>query len=481
MAYNWKQVMKEICKELNNNISKVNFNLNEKVNKKDELMYESNNLYLASFFVGSNVGDILSETLFWYITSDGKNFTRLNNKSNLFARDTSFIFHENKCYLLRTKREWDTPYEFDLLISDNLIDWELKKINVGTATTTYNTTWSPDWFIDDNGSVYIIYSQNVGAEFKDEENITRHDNRQYIVEVKDLDNLIFGEPRKLNLEGEYARIDGNIVKKDNKYYLFVKRDATQDGIPSDTIEIFSSNDLVTWAMEKQIIDSLSGWHFEAPQVCKINNLYYLYIDNKPQTTKTKNENGGMYFCTSTDLINWSEPKKIQTKMELRHGCVREIKSTISKKMVNNVLTNSVLNKTFDPQNYYNNSIVTMEYNSLEIKPYIKLFDINLDNYKKVTYIDFKITDNINNQFNSECSITINKINDTTFNVEFKETETNKTSMSEKLFLIKTNNNIFTLFLKANDFTSALLPVIYIKSINSRYETITAYTNTTVDT
>ena len=401
--------------------------LNEKVNINQSILdYNTDDIYLASFF---DFSDKFNSYI--YATKDGINFTQLSSKyvSTGFG-DTGIIFYNGMFYQLADNNRPSDKCSFTIFTSKNLIDWNRKDIVLSDYTDENYRVYGADFFIDDNEDMYIIYSQQYGN-MNGSDGSSHYNFRPKIVKINNLEEFTFDTPRLINID-DHNRIDPTIIKKDNTYYLFIKKEIDEGGLINGTIGIWTSDDLVNWTKQTDSISSLSGYKFEAPCVCNINGIWYLYVDNFDGSL-----NGYMHYCTSTDLINWSEPIKIQTMSRLRHGSVFKIDDIKAKKIINNLFVQELMSNNINPL-FYNNKFV----NGVDVKPYcknkyIELFSINMPMTWTAFSIKFKITDTQNIALNSEVLLCARNKSDKTSLTDclFKEINKYKQSIADSLVVI----------------------------------------------
>ena len=304
-------------------------------------------VYMGVFFESNeNTGNNI------FLTGDGKNLIKINDNNIFNGRDTSVMACNGKFYFASTNSN-----EINKIVINATSDLENYETTFITLNNDTNlAVWAPDWFIDDDGKIYILYSLQVGTELGGN-SVTYKDMRQYIVEITDLETLTIGTPRALNLTGDSKnsdnRIDGTIVKKDGTYYLFIKYNSmTGDGNPNGAIEIWTSTDLVVWTCINERINDLMG--LEAPCICKINDIYYLYVDdftpfNYADSSLVSNGGATMYL-TSTDLVTWSStPVMVNSSVSLRHGSIVQIYDEDCKRVILSKSLPKLLNLNYENQ------------------------------------------------------------------------------------------------------------------------------------
>lgn len=315
---------------LSNNLNTSNQNFQNSVNNlisqkptfsKDNI----NSLMIAPFFRSDS-----DTSVDLWATKDGINFNIISDINNpLFSgRDSSIIFINGYFYVIVTYTSLTPQVDFRMYRSKNLKDWETIDIGLGLTNANFTNAWAGEWFLDDNGKLYIILSVQVGTETVN--SVVYKSMRPYLIEVIDLDNKVFGIPKKMNLNGEdYNRIDGYIYKNNLTYYLFIKRE------PQAFLEIWTSSDLNTWVLNTRSV--FATGEIEAPTLVKKDGLYYLYFDNCGTTFGAR-----MQVSTSSDLITFSTPKQIA--QNTRHGTIYKITDTNAKTILNDFIVNNIFTK-----------------------------------------------------------------------------------------------------------------------------------------
>ena len=156
-------------------------------------------------------------------------------------------------------------------------------------------TWAPDIFFEDNKLHMFFSGGNLTDTVTDGEGITQYIKYTYYTVSTD-DGLTWSNPVKINLLNnenvidEGNKIDPSIIKKNGKYYLFLKNEHEK------VIEEYESE---TINGDYKIINTLKDRYFvEAPSICYFKGQYYLYCDMY--------STGKYIYYTSTDLKNWSK-------------------------------------------------------------------------------------------------------------------------------------------------------------------------------
>jgi hypothetical protein len=303
---------------------------NQLSNKVDFTNDNVNPVYIAPFFRTN--GDTSVDL---YASLDGTNFTVVSDTPLFSERDTSLMFYEGYWYAVTTQHIFTPSYEFLLYRSKDLKRWESYPVHLGLVTDQLPKAWAPEWFLDTDGKVYVLFSLQTGT--LGDGSV---DMRPYLVEATDLKTLVFGQARRLNLGAEdRCWIDGFIYKKESTYYLFIKKE------PEGKIQIWTSSDLTAWTKQVDTITNLDPYYAEAPSIAKVGDTYYLYFDNA-----NGDHGGNMQYCTSNDLISWSAPVRISGE-NTRHGTVYQVTDRDAKLSLNDYMETNNIKRIVKTRNY----------------------------------------------------------------------------------------------------------------------------------
>lgn len=274
----------------------------------EDIETNNNDFILYSFFRNSN--NPVKNDL--YISSDGDTLKRINSQSIVGAKDPSIIYKNGWWLIAGTSFN---PHDFTVYRSKDLVKWERKDISVGLYNDINNRIWSPEWFEDDNGDLYILLSVKVKEEY-DKDSILIPSFKPYIVKSTNVDELEFSSPTILNLENK-NKIDPCLIKENGIYHMFIKDEYDK------FTEHWTSTNLTNWIYKKDI-ESL-GDYIEGQTIIKYNNKFYLYAD------AFKGDMGLVYYVTSDDLENWSERKTVKVESNrVRHGTALVVKDNKAK-------------------------------------------------------------------------------------------------------------------------------------------------------
>jgi hypothetical protein len=326
-----------------------------------------------------------NNTTDFYLTLDGKTFKRISESSGIVQTDGDMIFVGDTFYY--ACKSYDGVHTLRILTSKNLINWETRFFTFVEIPNSSNVGYGEKWLVDGD-KIYLIYGQIV-SETPDRQ------VRPYIVECTDIANLQFGAARELLPYG--YRIDPMIIKKDNEYFLFCKKEKTDSTNRYGDIETWKSTDLLTWINVTYSISALSDYQYEGPFVNFQNNKYYLYVDNWGATHFY-----GIEVCESTDLINWTKPVRAITDKISRHGFCRTI---------TNVKENNIINNYIEAQNTLKDekSVFYIHSQSDDNKNvYTKLFEFELIG-DSTFLVEFTVTDIQVGYYDSDFVLSITNI------------------------------------------------------------------------
>jgi hypothetical protein len=431
--------------EVNNDLVSLNNNIDiKKANNSDILLSDSTGNYAIGcfFLTPSNFNTYL------YATKDGLTFKRLSNLPIASQHDGDIIYIDGYFYYATFSD--DINFTIRILKSSNLIDWSTTYIKLYNGNGDSQSAYGEKWFKDSNGKIYLVYGQVISGA------TTSREIRPYIVEFTDIKNLVYGTARELILNGN-TKIDPFLIKKDNTYYLFIKKERTEGSYSNGSIEIWTSNNLITWTNSTYSISSLTGYTFEGACVNNLNGTYYLYLDNW-----TGDLTGGIVVCTSSDLLTWSEPTKIFTDLPTKHGFVHTIEDVKVKKIITNYFSENSIGLTSPPSNINHYSPYFKYNQSKGATKYNKLFSFNFILPYNSLSIQFKLFDASNRFYNSTFNLEVAMTTSGTYTYNFKEIE-NITGNASSMLKLALDNGVFTLYCLNGSISSC--PSYHINNIN----------------
>jgi len=233
-----------------------------------------------------------------YLTTDGKELTKLNN-TPLYVlgtgvlRDPSIIKRGDSWYVVHSNVPSDfdfTTSKYSIAKSNNLRDWEfVADIELSGIFPSLTKAWAPEWFVDDDGKVYVIIALDFDT---------------YVIPHSGADLETIGTPVDIGLtSGTY--IDGTIIKEDGDYVMFIKNETTK------YIERWQSSSLLSgWSITGS--DDWAGWGsgLEGPSIVRLSDgTVRLYFDAYPPTNKYYYTEAASAktntWSTKTELTNYS--------------------------------------------------------------------------------------------------------------------------------------------------------------------------------
>lgn len=280
------------------------------------------NIIIAAFFRSSN-----DATIDFYKSSDGKNFNNLYC-SFLKGRDPSVIYYKNHFMVLTTDYLYDSArnvvQDFAISISNDLKTWTYKPYSVGLMKSNKEKVWASEWYLDDDGKLYVITSYCNGSMELDVDKRNIHKFQTYMIPVNSIalennvPSITFGKPILLNMStssgGSNNRIDAQIIKHKGIYHMFIKNEYNKH------IELWTSSILTgNWYLKKSFLVSNSE-RMEGPCCVKVDGKFYVYADKFETNT-------GNYYTTTTDFLSFSSWTLINTNPKTgltRHGCIYNV-------------------------------------------------------------------------------------------------------------------------------------------------------------
>jgi hypothetical protein len=279
--------------------------------------------YLFVYFTGNKKEE---EAIRFALSNDGYHFRALNNNQPVIAsekisstggvRDPHILrsVDGKTFYMVATDMVsalgWSSNRAMVLLKSNDLIHWTSSVVNIQKrfpGNDSLLRVWAPQTIYDPAAKKYLIYfSMKHG---KDPDKI------YYAYANKDFTDLE-DEPRQLFYSPDKAAcIDGDILQKDGRYYLFFK---TEDRHPG--IKIAVSDKLTSgYVMQSPDYVQQTNSPVEGAGTFKLNDgsgyilMYDMYTSGRYQFTKT------------TDIKNFTVvDADVEMNFHPRHGTVMPI-------------------------------------------------------------------------------------------------------------------------------------------------------------
>lgn len=289
--------------------------------------------YLFAYFTGNDVKD---ESIHFAISTDGYNYYALNSNRSVINSDkissTGGVRdpHILRCqdgktfYMVVTdmtsSKGWDSNRAMVLLKSTDLINWSSSIINIQQkydGQDDLKRVWAPQTVYDPQVNKYMVYWS------------MKHGNGADIIYYA-YSNADFtdieGTPKPLfEPANGKSCIDGDIIYKDNLFYMFYKTEGHGDGLKLATTKSLSSG---IWD-EKPDYKQQTTEAVEGSSVFKMINsdkyilMYDVYKKQQYQ------------FCESTDLENFTPiDHSISMDFHPRHGSIIPITTRELQRLTN---------------------------------------------------------------------------------------------------------------------------------------------------
>lgn len=313
--------------------------LNKHVNLKDKDLFReamtlpvnepSKEVYLFSYFKGNGDGLHLA------YSKDGLKWDALGNDSiyikpvigkDKLMRDPSIVQDDQRIFhMVWTSGWWDQGIGY--ASSSDLKNWtEQMNIPVMEKFEGTKNTWAPELFYDKKTKTfYIFWASTIPGAFPDlptSESEKGLNHRQYYVTTKDFKT--FSET-KLFFEPGFSVIDGAILEKDNKYYLFVKNENSNP--PEKNIRVTSGNKPYDFPV--QVSEPITGKYWaEGPAPLQVGEYVYVYFD------KYRDKKYGA--VRSKDMIHWEDVSdQVSFPQGIRHGTAFSVPESVFEQLNRN--------------------------------------------------------------------------------------------------------------------------------------------------
>ena len=290
----------------------------------------NNNAYLFVYFTGNAKAE---EAIRFALSNDGYHYQALNKNEPVISsalisstggvRDPHILRGADgkTFYMVVTDMEsakgWSSNRAMVLLKSTDLINWTSAIVNIETKypdKKDLKRVWAPQTIYDPAAKKYMVYfSLQYGTE---------PDKIYYAYANNDFTDLE-GEPKQLFFSPTNgACIDGDIVQKDGKNYLFFKTEGKGSGI-----KIAVSDKLTEgYTLRDEYVQQTKS-PVEGAGTFKLNDgsgyilMYDMYTSGRYQFTKT------------TDLKNFTVvDEEVSMNFHPRHGTVMSITAAEAKRL-----------------------------------------------------------------------------------------------------------------------------------------------------
>lgn len=293
---------------------------------------EQYSAYLFVYFTGNGKDE---EAIRFALSNDGYNYKTLNHNRPVInsasisstggVRDPHILrgVDRKTFYMVATDmvaaNGWESNRSMVLLKSTDLINWSSAVVNIQKkfpGNDSLLRVWAPQTIYDEKASKYMIYfSMKHGRD---------PDKIYYAYANADFTDLET-EPRQLFFSPTNGScIDGDIVFKDGKYYLFFKTESESAGIKIAVSDKLTEGYVLRDKYVQQTTDPVEG-----AGVFKLNNgegyilMYDVYTKGRYQFTKSR------------DLQNFSViDNEISMDFHPRHGTVMPITAKEAERLEN---------------------------------------------------------------------------------------------------------------------------------------------------
>ncbi|MFI8380397.1 family 43 glycosylhydrolase [Leeuwenhoekiella sp. NPDC079379] len=276
--------------------------------------------YLFTYFTGNAEGE---EAVHYGLSRDGYNFYALNDDQPIVSterisetggvRDPHILRGTNDAnfYMVLTDLKTDNGWSNTGIIlakSPDLVSWETTVIDLAKTFSEFSDitrAWAPQTIYDEAAGKYMIYFSMLQP--------GSYDKIYYAYINKEFTALEEAPKQLFYSPDEKSCIDGDIISKDGKFYLFYKT----EGTATKGIRVAVSDRLTGDYIPKEGYVDQTDRAVEGSSVFKMINsdtyilLYDMYIDGKYQ------------FAESTDLLNFKAlgADKISMNFHPRHGTI----------------------------------------------------------------------------------------------------------------------------------------------------------------
>ncbi|NLO71049.1 MAG: family 43 glycosylhydrolase [Porphyromonadaceae bacterium] len=279
-------------------------------------------VYLFSYFKGNGDGLHLA------YSKDGLKWEALLNDSIILKpligkdrlmRDPSIVQDDNGVFhMVWTTGWWDQGIGY--ASSKDLINWSNQKnIPVMEKFEGTRNSWAPELFYDKKTKVfYIFWASTVPGMFPEiptSESEKGLNHRQFFVTTKDFES--FSETKVFFNPG-FSVIDGAMLEKGGKYYLFVKNENSNP--PEKNIRVIANSK--PYGFPTNVSPPITGNYWaEGPTPLLVDEYVYVYFD------KYRDKKYGA--IRSKNMIDWEDvSESVSFPGGIRHGTAFTVSETV---------------------------------------------------------------------------------------------------------------------------------------------------------
>lgn len=285
----------------------------------DSKSSEAYSSYLFVYFTGNRPGE---EAVHYALSRNGYDYYALNEDKPIVdtdsisntggVRDPHILRGDDGNFYmvltdLKTANGWSNT-EIILAKSKDLLTWETSQINLAEEFSEFSDitrAWAPQTIYDEQADKYMVYWSMLQP--------GGYDIIYYAYANEDF-TALESTPKQLFFSpDEKSCIDADIIKKDDKYYMFYKT----EGTATKGIRVAVSNSLTSGYVPQEGYKDQTDRAVEGSSVFKMIDsdtyilLYDMYVDGKYQ------------FAESTDLLNFEAlgADKVSMNFHPRHGTI----------------------------------------------------------------------------------------------------------------------------------------------------------------
>lgn len=269
---------------------------------------------VGCFFTAS--GSLTTEYLRIVESDDATDFSILPIPTNWEIRDPSIVNISGTWYVAYT----GVVGGFGILSSTDLVNWSTYASIVVPGTFLFSA--APEWFIDSDGSIHIIFCGSTTSSTldgtSDQQIWETHPSTSGVLNGSwSTPAHLYGNTVAMGSPDRF--IDPCIRIRDSAYDLVFKN---QDSFNNPLIQYTTATALLgTYGTSSTIFTSSTPTNlWEGPCILQIGTNWFLYVDNYMDNTA---HNGAIYYLESTnDWSTWSSPATITSAgVDLKHGTV----------------------------------------------------------------------------------------------------------------------------------------------------------------
>ncbi len=291
-------------------------------------VFAQKDVYLFAYFV-QNGQDGLHfaysyDGLKWDSLKNGQSFLTPSVGKDKLMRDPCIVQAEDGTFHMVWTSGWHDKI-IGYASSKDLIHWsEQQAIPVMEHEPTAKNSWAPELFYDKKQKEYIIFwattIPNRHSDVSDSEKEKGLNHRMYATTTKDFKTF---SRTKLWFNPTFSAIDATILKKDKRFYMFIKNENPNP--PEKNIRITSTKNL-SKGFPTDVSPPITGKYWaEGPTPLQIGKYVYVYFD------KYRDHRYGV--IRSKDMKTWEDVSDLLTVPNgLRHGTVFKVSKSVFDKM-----------------------------------------------------------------------------------------------------------------------------------------------------